>query len=405
MATTITAVDRVREQQDLVIGQARLMLEGAQRAGRTFEPDEEKKYADLLAQSTHLAERIKGMQSDEELLANFEQIRGGPGRRPAAGRNGRSWGAEFTAATSEFFRAGGHRAAGTWVSPAVMIATTLTEDAASGGALVPPQLVPDIVPFPTRPMRVAELFAAGQTSSNTIRLMLEKTFTNAAAPVAEGSAKPESALVFEAVDEPTRKVAHWLPVTEELLEDAPTSAAFIDGRLRLGVLLAEDDQLLNGNGTPPNLLGILNRSGLTATITQTTETVADAIAAQLAAVATASNLQPDGVVIHPTDWLKIATVKDTTGAYLATGAPFVTMNPPMIWGVPAAITTAIAVKTVLVGAFQRGGQVFRHATGLRVEASNSHQDFFIKNLVAIRAELRLALAVYRPGAFGKVVLA
>ena len=61
----------------------------------------------------------------------------------------------------------------------------------------------------------------------------------------------------------------------------------------------------------------------------------------------------------------------------------------------------MAAGTALVGAFKTAAQLFRKG-GLRVEASNSHSDFFTKNLVAIRAEERLALAVYRSAAFGTV---
>src|SRR5262249_3527123 len=140
--------------------------------------------------------------------------------------------------------------------------TTLTEDPASGGGLVVPDVQPGIIPLPTRKIVVADLLAPGTTTSNAVTFMEETTFTNAAAPVAEGTAKPESALVFTQKTESVRKLAHWLPVTDEILEDVAQLTSYINQRLRLGVQLAEDDQLLNGNGTAPNLLGLLNRTGL-----------------------------------------------------------------------------------------------------------------------------------------------
>jgi HK97 family phage major capsid protein len=392
---------------------AELILASAEREARALGDEEKKDLTALEQEIDSLSSRIERAESDHALNAEFEKITRGGGapsssaRRPS-GHAGGTWGDQFLVATSEFFKAGGHRTRGAWTSPAAVIplsATTLTEDPASGGGLVQPDLVPGIIALPQRPLRVADVFAVGQTASNTLRLMLEKSWSNAAAPVLEGGVKPESALVFEQVDEPVRKVATWLPTSEELLEDQPSARSFVDARLRLGVQLAEDDQLLNGNGTAPNLLGVLNRPGLTATITQTTDTIADVIGAQISAVAIASNLAPDAVVINPSDWTRLATAKDSQGRYLASGAPFITMAPPMIWGVPAVITPAIVAKTVLVAAGKMGAQVFRHVSGLRVDASNSHQDFFIRNEVAIRAEERLALAVYRPSAFGKVVLA
>jgi HK97 family phage major capsid protein len=306
----------------------------------------------------------------------------------------------------DFFKKGMHRTGGArWASPTVeleMHATTLSEAAGSGGPLVIPQYLPGILPLLFKRLMVADLLASGTTNSNAIVYMKETTFTNAATPVAEGAAKPESALIFAQVTELVSKIAHWLPVTEEMLEDVAAIASYIDARLRLGVALAEEDQLLNGNGTPPNLLGLLNRAGLATPIAQgvAPDTAADAIFRQVAAIATTSFVYPDGIVINPTNWANIILMKTSQGAYIA-GGPFAPSMPTTLWGLSVAPTPSIVAGTALVGAFGTMAQFFRRG-GLRVEASNSHQDFFIKNLVAIRAEERGALAVYRPGAFGKV---
>lgn len=116
------------------------------------------------------------------------------------------------------------------------------------------------------------------------------------------------------------------------------------------------------------------------------DTNADAIVKQMAAIQTATNLVPTGTIIHPTNWLKILLTKTTDAEYLGAG-PFVSPQAPMLWGKPVAVTTAIAAGTALVvcGA---AGAVFRRG-GINVQASNSHQDFFIKNLTAIRGEQRL----------------
>ena len=104
-------------------------------------------------------------------------------------------------------------------------------------------------------------------------------------------------------------------------------------------------------------------------------------------------------MLNPTNWFTVATSKDTTGQYFG-GGPFSSLPTATIWGTAVAITPSIVANTALVGAFGTMSQIFRKG-GIRVEASNSHQDFFIKNLVASGGR-RLALAVYRPGAFGKV---
>jgi len=387
--------------------------------GRPMTAEERSVIDAALGDAEAIQARITGMQSDASLLARLDQIAGGG--RPAAGASGlvlptdrRSIGHQFTqnADVQAFIKHGGHRRNGAWASPAVecfnpmmLHGTTLTEDAASGGKLLVPQYQPGIQPLLFKRLVVADLMASGQALSNSIVYMVETTFTNAAAAVAEGAAKPESALVFDQKTDPVSKIAHWLPVTEELLEDVPAISSYIDARLTLGVQLAEEDQLLNGNGTPPNLTGIMNRAGLATAVARNAgatppETNADAILRQIAAIATSAYIYPDGVVMNPVNWFAIATSKDSQGQYFG-GGPFSSLPTATLWGTPVAITPSIVANTALVGAFGTMSQVFRKG-GIRVEASNSHQDFFIKNLVAIRAEERLALAVYRPGAFGKV---
>jgi len=299
-----------------------------------------------------------------------------------------------------------HQGTRNWASPVAEIfdpqkiyGTTLTENPASGGKLIVPDYQAGILPLQFKKLTIRDLLASGTTNSNSIVYMVEKTFTNAAATVAEGAAKPESALVFDQSTDPVVKIAHWIPVTEEMLEDVPQIRSYIDARLRLGVELTEEDQLLNGDGTLPNMRGILNRVGLTPPHAFTApETAADAIFKEMMAIFAASFVMPTGHVVNPANWTAIALSKDTTGNYFG-GSPFSGPVAPTLWGLPVDVTPSIAAGTALTGAFASQAQVFEHG-GLRVEASNSHQDYFIKNLVAIRAEQREALVVYRPAAFG-----
>jgi HK97 family phage major capsid protein len=304
-------------------------------------------------------------------------------------------------AFGEFIKRGGHRSSSAWISPMVELqATTLDTTSGSGGQLIVSDYQPGVVPLLFKRLVVADLIASGTTNSNSVTYMKETTFTNAAAPTTEGAAKPESTLVFAQVTDNVQKIAHFLPVTEEMLEDVAQIRSYVDGRLRLGVQLTEEDQLLNGSGTPPAIRGILNRSGLTAAQARGTDTNADAIFKQITTIATTVFIDPDGVVINPANWQTIMLAKDANGQYYGAG-PFASQQQMTIWGLPSVRTPSIASGTALVGAFAQAAQVFRKG-GIRVEASNSHQDFFIKNLVAIRAEERLALAVYRAAAFGTV---
>ena len=387
--------------------------DGSTTTGRTMTAEEKEQINAVLAEGKAIKDKLDTARGDAELRARVDALGGG---RPSSGlslpTDRRSIGQQFTQNPDfvNFLKQGGHRRNGAWASPPIecfgpLRATTLTEDAASGGKLLVPQYLPGIQPLMFKRLVVADLMASGTATSNSIVYMVETTFTNAAAPVAEGSAKPESALVFDQKTDPVSKIAHWLPVTEELLEDVPAIQSYIDARLTLGVQLAEEDQLLNGNGTPPNIMGVMNRAGLAAAVARNAgatppETNADAVLRQITAIATTAFVYPDGVVMNPTNWFTVATSKDSQGQYFG-GGPFSSLPTASLWGTPVAITPSIVAGTSLVGAFGTMSQIFRKG-GIRVEASNSHQDFFIKNLVAIRAEERLALAVYRPGAFGKV---
>jgi HK97 family phage major capsid protein len=384
--------------------------------GRIMTAEEKGAIQAVLDECSTIQGQLDAAQGDAAFLARISQfngdVAGGAAAAAVTSMERRNIGQQFVhnADVQQFLRAGGHRRNGAWATPSVecfgpLHATTLTEDPASGGKLIIPQYLPGIVSTLFKRLLVSDLMASGTATSNAIIYMVETAFTNAAATVAEGAAKPESALVFDQHTDPVSKIAHWLPVTEELLEDVAAIESYINARLTLGVQLAEEDQLLNGNGTPPNIMGVMNRPGLATAVVRNgaatpPETNVDAVLRQITAIATTAFVYPDGVVMNPANWFTVATSKSTTGEYLG-GGPFASLPNTSIWGTPVAVTPSIVANTALVGAFGTMSQVFRKG-GIRIEASNSHQDFFIKNLVAIRAEERLALAVYRPGAFGKV---
>ncbi|MET4780815.1 phage major capsid protein [Glaciihabitans sp. UYNi722] len=301
---------------------------------------------------------------------------------------------------------------GNFTSGEVEVKTTLTEGTAGtpGGGYSPvaavPTLVPGIVDIKFRPLTISDLFPGGVTSTPLIRYLVETSVTNAAAAVAETNLKPESAIAFSKVDEVLHKLATFLPISDEMLEDWAQAQSYIDARLILFIKLAEEAQLLSGDGTGANLVGILNRPGLAAPVVKGTapsvvaDNDMDAIYRQITAIRTTQFLEPDAIVIDPLAWQTVLLSKNSQGAYYANG-PFADAQNPSLWSKKVAITPAIAANTALVGAFAQGGQVFRKG-GITVEASNSHADYFQRNLTAIRAEERLALAIYRPGAFGVV---
>lgn len=314
-----------------------------------------------------------------------------------------TFGEQFIASPAFEFIKAGHARGGAWVSPSVdLFAATLTEDAASGGKLLVPQYQPGLIVPPFEAPVVSDLFAQGTTDAASIVYMVEKTFVNAAAPVAEGAAKPESTLTFDSVTDAVKKVATWLPVSEEMLADVAQIRSYIDNRLRQFVQLAMDKMVISGDGLAGAFVGILNRAGLAPAVAKgATELNAIAIYRQIVEILATSLLMPDAIVTSPRAWGVMVTAQNSQGVFYGPGM-FSGLPSPSLWGLRVALTTQLANETdALVGAFKQGGQLWKR-DGITVQASNSHSDFFVKNLVAIRAEQRAALAVYRPGAFGLV---
>jgi HK97 family phage major capsid protein len=302
---------------------------------------------------------------------------------------------------------------GSWNSGEIELKATLTEGTVGtpGGGYqnvnAVPNLLPGIVDIKFRPLTIADLFPQGTTNTPLIRYLVETMATNGAAPVKEGNPKPESALKFDKVDEVLAKIATFLPTTDEMLEDWAQTMSYIDARLLLFVLQAEETQLLRGDGTDGGLVGLLNRSGLATSIAKGSapsvagDNAMDAIYRQITQIRTVQFLEPDAVAIDPLGWQNILLSKNSQGAYYANG-PFASESASQtLWGKRVAVSPALDATSALVGAFAQAAQIFRKG-GLTVEASNSHADFFQRNMTAIRAEERVGLAVYRPGAFGAV---
>jgi HK97 family phage major capsid protein len=404
------------QEMDAAKAAAKTIMTSAEKEDRDITPEERTKIQGHLDNAKDLKAKIDGIDSDAALMSQIDSLTVSAGATPMVGvqpqvrhLNGqvKSLGQQFVEAEGmmAFFKDGKHRKSSAWHSPsAELMATTIDNSSGSGGDLVIPNYLPGILPGLTRRLVVADLLSSGSTDSPLIAYLVELVFTNAAAAVGQGGVKPESAITYDLVNETVKKIAHWLPVTDEMLSDVSQLKSYIDARLKLGVELTEEDQLLNGSGTGNNILGLMNRSGLATAISRNSgasETNEDAIFRQIWAIFTNSFLMPDGIVMNPTNWQTIALRKDTTGQYIGSNPFAATMTAQRLWGLPVAVTPAQTANTSLVGAYKMAAQVFRMG-GIVVEASNSHADFFIKNLTAIRAEERAGLAVYRPASIGKV---
>ena len=254
-----------------------------------------------------------------------------------------------------------------------------------------------IEPYPVETRTVADMMAQGTIDRGTLEYYEETTFTNSAATVAEGAAKPESALDWTLRTESVSKIATWIPATSEALEDISWLRSTIENRLRFMVARVEEAQLINGDGTAPNISGITDRSGLQ-TQAKGADPVPDAILKAMNLIrVNALGYEPDGLAIHPLDMQDIRLLKTADGIYIF-GSPADPMTSTRLWGLEIRETTGETQNTALVGAFGTAAQVFRRS-GVTVTASTEHASYFIENKVAILAEERLGLAVYKPAAF------
>lgn len=287
-------------------------------------------------------------------------------------------------------------------SPALTVEAT---DGAGGTLPLQPQVLPLMPPVET-PLTVAGLFGQGTATQNSL-VYLEETSTTGGALVSdygsdampassdtyqltsEGGLKPAAYIDFTKRSVSLDKIAAFLPISDEMLEDEPQIASYINGRLQVFVRQAEEAYLLTTLLAAG--IGATNAGGVGGT------NAFDAVAAGIYSVGVNGGLDADSVVINPADFWRMATSKaGTTGEYFS-GGPYggPSRNP---WGLRAVITNAVAAGSPIVGAFRDGATVWRKG-GLAVEASNSHSDYFRRDLTALRAVERLGLAVYRPGAF------
>lgn len=265
-----------------------------------------------------------------------------------------------------------------------------------GTSLVSPDRAP-MVMLPQRGLTVRDLITPGQTSSNAIEYAKEVVFTNNAAVVAENTRKPESNITFNMTSTSVRTIAHIIKASRQILDDAPQLRSVIDERMRYGVQLSEEAELLYGDGTGQHLLGIIPQATAYSAAFAPTDTTGIDIILLASLQSQLALLPATGVVMHPTDWARVRLTKDSQGNYLV-GAPQGGAPAMTLWGLPVVASMAITAGTFLTGAFRGGAQIFDRL-GIEILLSTENVDDFEKNMLTIRAEERLALAVYRPSAF------
>jgi HK97 family phage major capsid protein len=263
-------------------------------------------------------------------------------------------------------------------------------------SLVQPDRSIGTLALPMRPMTVRELMAPGTTTSNAIEYAVQTTRTNNAAPVAEGALKPSSNYAWDLRSFPVRTIAHLVKASRQILDDAPGLQSIIDAEMRYGLAFAEEAQLLYGDGTGANILGVVPQAtAYSGAFVVTGETAMDRI--RLAMLQSLIALLPvSATVLNPTDWTKIEMLKDGMGRYIV-GDPQGTISP-RLWGLPVVPSLALTANSFLTGAFKTAAQIFDRLS-VEILISTENNDDFEKNMITVRCEERLAFVVKRPGAF------
>ena len=271
------------------------------------------------------------------------------------------------------------------------------------------QVIPAIEPDPNPVLDLVDSINTDQTTYYYLR----ETATNNAAEKAEGTAAPEDAFSYSAITAPVAKFITTLPITAELLEDQAGARAYFDGRLANHVLQRLEKQFIGGNGTAPNIQGVLGTTGVNQVQYTSTAFPANvggklrAILEGIKDIEENGKLFPDAMVMSPGAYEALAGQVDGNNNFML-GAAAQAGNPT-IWGVPVVkssqIGTAVSQNAdVLIGKFGGGlaaNHVFRRGMELQISDSAADGDFG-KDILTVKASLRYASTIYKPQAFSKL---
>ncbi|QQV76521.1 phage major capsid protein [Sphingomonas aliaeris] len=276
----------------------------------------------------------------------------------------------------------------------------ITTASGSGGGLIMSQRETEVVGIPRRPdVVLRDLLTVMPITTGSVEYPKQSVRTNAAAPVAEGTTKPYSNYGWTKATANVKTIAHLAKLTRQTMDDAPRLQAEVDAEMRYGLKLVEDAQILLGDGTGENLYGLMPQAtpyalptGATAPLTSIDKLRMAYLQAFLALY------PPDGAVLSPVDWANIELTKDAAGGYIFANP--LQMAGPTLWGKPIAETQSMTVGNFLVGAFKQAATLYDRLTP-EVLISSENADDFEKNLLTMRCEERVALAVKRAAALIK----
>lgn len=405
---------------------ARAICDAAEKEHRDFTDDERAKVGALLADAAKIREQIKTAEGDAALRQQILDMGAGielaEPRAPQPGQpagRGKSVGQQFIEAPA--FREWMKRIAPNGnvpeslkgiSSPAIAFKELITgTDDTSAGAFVQTDYTGIYEPLGRYPLNVLGLVNRRTTTSDLVEFVRQTKKIQEAAPTAEANVKyptgatgeitgtkPQGSITFEKVQAPVKTIPVYVGATKRALSDAAQIRGIIDQELRDDLAEELEDQILNGDGVGENFTGIVNSAGV---LTQAFNT--DILTTTRQAVTTLETVglaMPTAWVFHPTDWETIELLRGADGHFYY-GGPAV-QGPRQLWGYPVVKSQAKALGSALLADWRKA--VLWDRQQATISVTDSHDDWFIRNLVAILAEMRAAFGLIRPSAFCEVEL-
>lgn len=399
---------------------AQEIVDGAKAGQRDLTPDEEKEVQDFVTEIKGYDAEIQRVSGQKSLTDSIAALAAEGAKDGEDARNQglqpdtvKSLGEHFVKHAATRLKEIKGQSGAAAAAPEFKAATDT--QVTTGSALTPvlTQVDRTIVQGNRIRLTIADLLGQGTLSGNAISYFVEGALEGAFTTVAETGAKPQLHVADPTtVTDTLKKLAGFIKLSDEMIEDLDFLVSEINIRLLYELARTEEVQLLNGDGTGSNLRGLLNRSGIQTEVRGSTaagDNMQDTLFRAMTKVQTGSGLDADGLIINPLDYQSLRLSRDANGQYFGGGfftGPYGVggiMEQPPVWGLRTVVTPAIAQGTALVGAFGQAATVYRKG-GVRVESTNSHANDFTSNLVTVRAEERLALAVRRPSGLVKVTV-
>jgi len=413
-----------------LLADAKAIAQKAEAEERGFEAEEKQEIKRLLKEASEIKEKLDAAKADEALKSQIDELSGlfddvglsGKAQetvKRAAGTIGERF------VTDGAFKAWMERVAPSGripdgarglVSPPVEVKDLLRrvllkalitgESDASAGAFVETDYTRIYEMIGRYPLSVLDLVSKRQTTSDLVHFVRQTAQVTQATTVPEANVteysggsgeikgdKPEGTMTFEPITTPVETIAVWIPATKRALADVAQLRSLIDDELRADVYEELENQILNGNGVGSNFTGLFNTAGvlLQPWVTDIWVTTRTAIVN----LWNNGRQTPTAWLLNPEDWATIELTRDTNGQFFFAGP--LSQGPPRLWSYPVAQSNLVAQGTGVLGNWSKA--VLWDRQDATITVSDSHEDFFIRNMVAILCELRAAFALIRPSAF------